>query len=302
MTMVDYDEFSFLPDNASELGLEVDVPPIERVSTEVAAGQRMSAIHWGDGTPSFVLLHGGGQNAHTWDSVLMALGVPALAVDLPGHGHSDWREDRNYTASEHARAVAPVIREFAQTPVFLVGMSMGGLTSISLTAQFPELVKSLFLVDVTPNSAERSTEMSKEQRGTVALTAGPKTYESFEAMVEATAAAAPNRSLSNVRRGVLHNARELEDGTWIWRYDNMSSDHTTAGSYTSGWDEVSSIKVPITLVRGADSRFVSDADVTELTSRQPSAKVEVVPASGHSVQSDQPLALVALLRTFLASM
>lgn len=303
MTTMEYDEFAFLTDNAQELGLgdAVTIPPVRRISATVNDGQTVSAIQWADGTPSLVLLHGGGQNAHTWDSVLVALGEPALAVDLPGHGHSDWREDRNYTAQENARAVAPLIREIAQTPVFLVGMSMGGLTAISLTAQFPDLVRSLLVVDVTPNSALRNTEMTQSQRGTVALTAGPKTYDSYDAMVEATAAAAPHRSLSNVRRGVLHNAREQEDGRWAWRYDNLSSAHTTADSYTNGWDEVSAIGVPVTLVRGGDSHFVSDDDVAELLSRQPQARVEVVEGAGHSVQSDQPLRLVEHLRDFLAA-
>ncbi len=36
-----------------------------------------------------MLLHGGAQNAHTWDTVALALGRPLVAIDLPGHGHSD---------------------------------------------------------------------------------------------------------------------------------------------------------------------------------------------------------------------
>ena len=41
-----------------------------------------------------VLLHGGSQNAHTWDTVAMALDRPLVAIDLPGHGHSDGPGDR----------------------------------------------------------------------------------------------------------------------------------------------------------------------------------------------------------------
>ena len=45
---------------------------------------------WGEGDPEIVLLHGGSQNAHTWDTVAMALRPrPLVAIDLPGHGHSD---------------------------------------------------------------------------------------------------------------------------------------------------------------------------------------------------------------------
>ena len=51
--------------------------------------RRLSALVWGTEPPELVLLHGGAQNAHTWDTVAMALGRPLVAIDLPGHGHSD---------------------------------------------------------------------------------------------------------------------------------------------------------------------------------------------------------------------
>ncbi len=41
-------------------------------------------------------LHGAGLNAHTWDTTILALGLPALAIDLPGHGDSSWRADAAY--------------------------------------------------------------------------------------------------------------------------------------------------------------------------------------------------------------
>ena len=43
----------------------------------------------GEAPPELVLLHGGAQNAHTWDTVALALRRPLVAIDLPGHGHSD---------------------------------------------------------------------------------------------------------------------------------------------------------------------------------------------------------------------
>ena len=44
--------------------------------------------------PELVFLHGGAQNAHTWDTVALALGRPLVAIDLPGHGHSDGGTER----------------------------------------------------------------------------------------------------------------------------------------------------------------------------------------------------------------
>ena len=84
------DEFGLLPENAAQAGVEIALPSVTRVERGP-----ISALLWGSG-PKVVFLHGGGQNAHTWDTVILGLGLPALAIDLPGHGRSQWREDGDY--------------------------------------------------------------------------------------------------------------------------------------------------------------------------------------------------------------
>jgi pimeloyl-ACP methyl ester carboxylesterase len=95
---IDYDEFGLFHQNAEEYGLPFDRPPtVRRVFADVdavAPGRRLSALAWQDRDPELVLLHGGSQNAHTWDTVAMALDRPLVAIDLPGHGHSDGPGDR----------------------------------------------------------------------------------------------------------------------------------------------------------------------------------------------------------------
>jgi esterase len=55
----------------------------------------------------------------------------------------------------------------------------------------------------------------------------------------------------------------------------------------------------VALVVGGDSVHVADEDVAEFSRRQPGLTVEVVPGAGHSIQSDRPRELAALLRGFL---
>ena len=71
-------------------------------STSTLLWAAVSALAWGEGAPEIVLLHGGAQNAHTWDTVALALDRPLLAIDLPGHGHSSHRDDHMYWPSENA--------------------------------------------------------------------------------------------------------------------------------------------------------------------------------------------------------
>ena len=210
------DEFGLLHENAEQIGVSGPLPSVQRVESGP-----ISAIKWGDEPPQVVFLHGGGQNAHTWDTVIVGLGLPALAVDLPGHGRSAWREDGDYGPQLAAETLRPVLREWAPNPRLVVGMSLGGLTALRLAASEPDLVPELVLVDVTPSAPERHEQMTKAQMGTVALVQGDRTFPSFAAMLDVTVAAAPHRDRKSLRRGVFHNSKQLDDGTWTWRYDSF---------------------------------------------------------------------------------
>ena len=285
-------EFTFLKENAKQAGTTGPLPAVERISS---AG--VSALKFGDGAPRVVFLHGGGQNAHTFDTVIIGLGEPALSVDLPGHGRSAWREDGDYGPKLNATAVEPVVRAFAPDADLVVGMSLGGLTALRLAVAAPDLVRKLVLVDVTPSAPERHTEMTKAQMGTVALVQGDKTFPSFDAMLEATIAAAPHRDRESLRRGVFHNAKRLDDGLWTWRYDSFRK----GDGFEGLWDDVPNLNTPTTLVRGANSFFVNDDDAAEFARIAPGfQRVHIVENSGHSVQSDQPRELVEILRGVLA--
>jgi pimeloyl-ACP methyl ester carboxylesterase len=297
-----YDEFALVAENAAEMS--VDWPNAlvpSRHEVTLASGQRVSTIRWGIDAPEIVFLHGGGQNAHTWDSVIVALGRPVLAIDLPGHGHSDRRSDQNYGPWENALAVAEVMELHAPDAAAVVGMSLGGATVIRLAAARPDLVRRAVIVDVTPAVNEEGRVMTPEQRGSVALVSGPHTYDSFQAVFDATMAASPNRTEAGVRRGVRHNTSRLADGRWAWRYDLGKAAENSRDwiDFASLWDDVSAFAMPAMLVVGGSSVFVLPQDIEEFCRRLPSVRVESVPGAGHAVQSDQPAALVALLDDFI---
>ena len=285
------DEFAYLAENAAQAGVTGPLPPVARIDRGP-----ISALLWGAEPAKVVFLHGGGQNAHTWDTVILGLGLPALAIDLPGHGRSDWREDGDYGPALNARAVEPVIRDLAPHADLVVGMSLGGLTGMRLAVSAPDLVRRLVMIDVTPSAPERHEQMTRAQMGAVALVQGERTFPSFESMVDAAVVASPHRSRESLQRGVFHNSKQLEDGTWTWRYDTFRKGEGFLGL----WDDVPSLHTPTTLVRGAKSFFVDDEDAAEFARTAPGFReVIVVPDSGHSVQGDQPRALVEILRSVL---
>jgi pimeloyl-ACP methyl ester carboxylesterase len=200
--------------------------------------------------------------------------------------------------------VERVLDRMAVRPLAVVGMSLGGATTMRLAAVRPDLVPRAVIVDVTPQVNDPSRQLTTAERGSVALIGGPPTYDSFEDMAQAAVTLSPNRAPGAVRRGVRHNAGRLADGTWRWRYDLFGERPPGTGNwgdFTPLWYDVSRIAQPTMLVRGAQSKLVLDEDEAEMERRIADLRVEVVAGAGHAVQSDKPLELVALIGDFVFS-
>src|SRR5918995_542037 len=215
MTPVEYDEFGLFQENAQEYDIPWWGPPtVRREFVDAGDGRRVSALVWGSEAPELVLLHGGAQNAHTWDTVALALDRPLVAVDLPGHGHSDGAAPHGdqHRAQALATDVAVAVEELAPDAAAVVGMSLGGLTSIALAASRPDLVRRLVLVDITPGVDRQKAKAITD------FVRGPATFPSFDEILARTIEHNPTRSESSLRRGILHNAEQLDDGSWRWRY------------------------------------------------------------------------------------
>ncbi len=295
-----YDEFSLFRENAEEVGLPYDHPPVvRRAWREVSPGRRVSALVWGEAEPELVLLHGGGQNAHTWDTVALVLDRPLVAVDLPGHGHSDWPTDSAWLdPASMADDVALVVGDLAPRARAVVGMSLGGATAIALATRHPRLVRRLLLVDITPGvTGDKTSDIA-------AFLSGPETFATFEEILERTIQFNPTRSVTSLRRGVLHNAVQLPDGSWTWRHQ-LGRPAIEAGLHVERtdnlmqWDALERIEVPVLLARGGRSPVVDDADEAEFHRRRPSDTVIVVEDAGHSIQGDQPRELARIIVGFV---
>jgi pimeloyl-ACP methyl ester carboxylesterase len=193
--------------------------------------------------------------------------------------------------------VAAVVRALAPQARAVVGMSLGGMTALALARLAPGLVRSLVLVDITPGVDERKAA------GIVAFIAGPESFPSFDELLARTVEFNPTRTVSSLRRGILHNAVQRDDGTWVWRHARHRTGDAAPSprpDFAALWDALSDHTGPVMLVRGMlPQSVVDDADEAELRRRRPDARIEHVEGAGHSVQGDTPVELARLVADFV---
>lgn len=305
------DEFSFLPEQAADIGVTGALPRGERLNLTLDDGRRLSALRYVpegvDDAPVVTFLHGAGLNAHTWDTTILALGLPALALDLPGHGDSSWRDDAAYVARVLAPDVATAMDAWTSGPQLLVGQSLGGLTAAAVAASRPDLVDQVVIIDITPGIDPNGGAAQLRQ-----FFAGPTDWATRDEMVDRALAFGLGGSRRAAERGVFHNSRQRPDGRFEWKHHfahlaaataadpeaaaaaAARSDAVSAVLGESGWQDLAGVTSPITFIRG-DHGYVTDADAAQFHERVPDAAIEVV-ASGHNVQEELPGELGRRLR------
>jgi pimeloyl-ACP methyl ester carboxylesterase len=299
------DEFRYLPEQAAALaaarGGSVDGPVAASVAPHRRArfadrdGRIVSAIEWGTGGPEVTFLHGAGLNAHTWDATVLALGRPALAIDLPGHGHSDWRDDLDYRAETNASAVFSVLEHVGSDCQLVVGQSLGGLTAAALASTNPGIVCGLVVVDITP-SVDTSTGAAAVRD----FLAGPDVYASREDIVDRAVAFGIGSDRDALARGVFLNSKPVEGG-FIFRHHLANLRGGAAPLFDADksglWTAFERLTVPVLLIR-ASRGFLTDELEEEFLERVPGSR-SVTIEGRHNLQEDAPIALAEAISSAL---
>ncbi len=248
-----------------------------------------------------LLLHGGGQTRHSWSTTQNTLaghGFLTVAVDLRGHGESDWAEDGRYELGAFADDLRHVIETF-DTPPALVGASLGGLASLLASSEHPAAkVKSIVLVDVVPwMEAKGGAQVVGFMRGT------SYGFDTLDEAADAIADYLPHRPRPEKLDGLSRNMRQRDDGRWYWHWDPAFV------APQDGWDmdkmnerltdAVLSLDIPLLLLRGSESEIVSDAGVRRFRELLPHGQVVEVEGARHMVAGDENDAFLDGLIPFL---
>ena len=240
----------------------------------------------GDRAP-MVLIHGVCGHAGAWSAVATALAstMRPIAVDLRGHGASQWSATHDYATTTHAADVLGVLDALDLDRVSLVGSSWGALIALAVAVAQPDRVDRLVLVDIEPSFEQSETDVAPRPH---AFTSAAEVF-AFERGRNPNA---PDRVLAAVAAA---SVRPGPGGLVPW-FDPYFYDRWPHRR-DDWWDALATVLTPTLVVHAAQS-FVR-REVTERMAQLLANGDHVeIGSSTHVVPVDAPAALVAVLRTF----
>ena len=139
---------------------------------------RLHYLEWNPrGRRTLVCLHGNSANAWWWQPMTEAMGeldFRILALDLRGHGESDWVRPPAYLPTDYAEDIARFLKGMALADPVVVGHSMGGICVLALVVNYPNLVRAAVVVDVAVTSSHRRNRYLQRLRAADGHLPGPR--------------------------------------------------------------------------------------------------------------------------------
>ncbi|HUN37035.1 MAG TPA: alpha/beta hydrolase [Trebonia sp.] len=264
--------------------------------TVAVAGAGVCYRAWGQaGRPGAVLVHGTAAHARWWDHIgplLEADGLRVAALSMSGHGDSDWRD--LYSLDQWAAEVMAVAADAGIAgPPFIIGHSLGGSVAIRTAAHYGADLAGIVVIDSPVYEGPPPPEMSTPEMG---FGTG-RTYPSREAILARFRLVPEQPVLPYVREHVAAWSVTARDGgQWGWKFD-----HSLFAKMTGPPSPAERARCQVAVLR-AEHGLMSAGMAGRLASRLGGpVPIAELPAAGHHVMLDEPLSLVAALRTLLAS-
>jgi pimeloyl-ACP methyl ester carboxylesterase len=248
---------------------------------------------WGDPADrGIVLVHGGGAHSRWWDHIgpLLVNGGRVVALDLSGHGDSGRRD--SYSLDTWAREVLAVVTDAGITaPPVVIGHSMGGMVTLRLASLVGSRIAGAVAIDSPVRDLTPEDRAARQQRAFGPL----RIYPTRQAAVARFRPVPDQPVIPYIKAHVAATSVRPVEGGWTWKFDPgvFARDQFTPALLTRLDCRVALFRAEYGMVTPQQGEVMYDR-----LGRV--APVVEIPAAGHHIMLDQPIALVAALRTLLS--
>jgi esterase len=260
-------------------------------------GLRLHYLEWGKaGNPVVVCVHGYTSSAQAFNGLARHLQdrFHVLAMDVRGHGESEWWATGAYEYADQAGDLAAFVDRFDLPRFALIGTSMGGIIAMTYAADHANRLNALVINDIGPDVEAGSNRIT----GMVGTR--PDSFPTFEAAlayrreISPITAARPAEDQEELGRGVL---KQDADGQWVWKMDSAYIERRVkrgAPVRPALWPALEKLQCPTLVIWGTESDVLSEAQARRMAQTLPKGRLVSVPGVGHAPILTEPAALAAI--------
>ena len=247
----------------------------------------------GQGPEDIVILHGVFGSGDNWGTFIKpwATQYKVHLVDLRNHGRSPHAIPISYELM--AADVAQYITANCKASCHIIGHSMGGKTAMYLAWKFPQLVKSLAVIDIAPRQYPAHHQLYIQGMRSV-------DPPSLNSRAEAETRMAEFVKEPGVRQFLLKNLGRSEAVLFEWKH-NLEGIAANIDEVGVELPQEAKITCPLLFVRGTQSGYIQSEDEVEIKSRFPQAQIVAIDNAGHWIQVENPNDRMLELNRFLVA-
>jgi pimeloyl-ACP methyl ester carboxylesterase len=248
---------------------------------------------YGEGNETIVFGHGMLFNLRMFDEQVAALksNYRCVLFDFRGQGKSEVSSD-GYDMDNLAVDVSSLIKELKCDPCHFVGFSMGGIVAMRIAYRYPELIKSLLLIDTSSEPEPDAGQFRYKMMLWVARNIGLKPIA--------------NKVISILFRPAFLKDPERKALRSIWKKHFLSNSRTGIVRAVQGvfarpgiTDMLPKIEVP-TLILWGDQDDLSDREKAEIMNKNIlNSELKIIPRAGHMSPIEEPAKVNELIIEFL---
>ncbi len=258
---------------------------------------RLHYLEWNQpGSDILILVHGNSANAYWWRWVVEAFDVTNLriiALDLRGHGDSEWIRPPAYSPQSYADDIVRLIETLALAQPIVAGHSMGGIAALAFARQKPHLARAIIAIDIAVTSTERRNRYLRH------LKALPTVVYPDLATAKAKFRLMPNEG--TIAPQILgetaeHSLARTPEGGYTMKFDRESF----FGS--DGLDVASAIReitLPMLLIRAGESRILTAEAAAAAKKSNPLVRLVTIPGAHHHLPLEAPQELAGTIASFI---
>jgi pimeloyl-ACP methyl ester carboxylesterase len=244
------------------------------------------------GDSGIVLVHGGAAHARWWDHIapLLARGRRVVALDLSGHGDSGRREAYNLDSWAH-EVLAVASAAGITGPPIVIGHSMGGFVALRVAGLYGTQIEGVVVIDSPVRDITPEERAARDQRAFGPL----RVYPTRQAAIARFRPIPDQSALPYIKAHIAAASIRPADGGWSWKFDPRIFGRTQLTPTL-----LTRLDCRVALFRaehGIVSPQISELMYDRLGRRAPLIEI---PAAGHHVMLDHPIALVTGIRTLLS--